>query len=38
LKLAATQQLIAETMPLIATTPDRPVKLSALGGKGLSSA
>jgi quinol monooxygenase YgiN len=35
LKLPVTQQLIAETMPLIAALPDRAVKLSALGGKGL---
>jgi quinol monooxygenase YgiN len=35
LKLPATRQLIAETMPLIGAMPDRPVQLFALGGKGL---
>jgi hypothetical protein len=35
LKLPSTRELIAETMPLIGALPDRPVQLSALGGKGL---
>jgi hypothetical protein len=35
LKLPATRELIAETMPLIGAIPDRPVQLFARGGKGL---
>ena len=35
LKLPATRQLIAETMPLIGALPERAVTLSALGGKGV---
>ncbi len=35
LKLPATRELIAETIPLIGAMPERAVQLFALGGKGL---